>query len=365
MANEQRLAKSIVRDSLRPKEYESVLISTYPHTVGLAEAVTLECQKAGADPLMLLETDDTFYGQFRNYSIENLEKTSAHCLGLADYAKSYVWLGGPKDPSGMAKVPRERWEAMYRGEDAHTDKWLQTKPKSVGVALGQVTRERARQYGLNYARWKPNVEDAIAANYRQLESFGRTVAGLLTVPVGVRVRADNGTDLTFRLAGGARKAHVNDGVISDEDFAAENRDVSLPAGDVWVAPVEDSANGSFVSDLRLPLMGKLVEGLSWTFENGRVTDFTAKRNLALAQTGWDAATGAKDMFGTFALGLNRKAKPGFLHNSIVAGAVTLGIGDNRGVDGANKSTFGSHGFLASADVEIAGKTVIEGGKWVI
>ena len=365
MANMQRLAKSIVRDSLRPREYEVVLVSTYPHTIELAEAVTLECQKAGADPLMLLETDDVFYGQFRNYPIENLEKTSAHCLGLAEYAQSYVWLGGPKDPSGMVKVPRERWAAMWKGEDAHTEKWLQTKPKSVGVALGQVTRERATQYGLNYARWKQTVEDSIAANYRQLESFGKTVSGLLSVPVNVRIRADNGTDLTFRLAGGARRAHVNDGVISDEDYATENRDASLPAGDVWVAPVEDSANGTFVSDLRLPLMGKLIEGLAWTFENGRVTDFAAKKNLAVAQTGWDTATGAKDMFGSFGLGLNKRAKPGFLHNSIVAGAVTLGIGDNRGLDGANKATFGAHGFLASADVEIAGKTVIEGGQWVI
>jgi len=361
----QQLAKSIVKDSLRPKEYEVVTISTYPHTIELAEQVALECQKAGADPITLLETDEVFYGQYKNYSLDNLRKTSAHCLGLAEYTQSYVWLGGPKDPGRMAKVPRERWEAANEGEQAHTDKWLEKKPKSVGVALGQVTRERAARYGFNYASWKRSVENAIATNYRQMERFGRTIAGLLSVPVSVRVTADNGTDLRLRLAGSSRKPHVNDGVISDEDFAAENRDASLPAGDVWVAPVENSANGTIVSDVRIPQMGKLIEGLAWTFENGRVTDFAAKKNLALAQTGWETGTGAKDVLGSFALGLNAKAKPGFLQNSIVAGAVTLGIGDNRSLDGANKSSYGFYTFHASADVEIAGKTVIEGGRWVV
>ena len=365
MATNENLAKSIVRDSLRPKEYEVVTISTYPHTIDLAEQVALECQKAGADPITLLETDEMFYGQFKNYSLENLRKTSAHCLGLAEYTRSYIWLGGPKDPGPMAKVPKDRWEASNEGEQAHYEKTLVTKPKSVGVSLGQVTRERAARYGFNYATWMRTTEAAIAVNYRQMESFGKTVAGLLSGPVPVHLTADNGTDLTFRLAGGARKAHVNDGVISDEDLAADNREVSLPAGDVSVAPVENSANGTFVSDVRIPQMGKLIEGLAWTFRNGRVTDFTAKKNLSFAQTSWEMGTGAKDMFGTFGLGLNKKAKSGFLNNNIVAGTVTVGIGDNRSLDGANKSSYLFYGFHSSATVELAGKTVVRDGAWVI
>src|SRR3990172_566014 len=101
----QQLAKSIVKDSLRAKECEVVTISTYPHTIELAEQVALACQKAGADPITLLETDEGFYGQYKNYSLENLRKTSGHCLGLAAYTQSYIWLGGPKDPGRMATVP--------------------------------------------------------------------------------------------------------------------------------------------------------------------------------------------------------------------------------------------------------------------
>ncbi len=361
----QSLAKSIVQGSLRPKPYEAVVISTYPHTIDLAEQVALECQKAGADPALWLDTDAVFYGQFKNYSDENLERVSAHCVGLLDYVNSYVWLGGPKDPTGMRRVPQEKFAAMYRGEQPHHDKSLQKKPKSVGVSIGQVTRERAKTYGFNYAKWKAEVEGAIATDYRKMESFGKTIAGLLTVPVAVHVTADNGTDLTFRLAGLPRRADVNDGVISDDDLAAGNADTGLPAGSVYVAPVEESANGTFVTDVSQPSQGRLVEGLAWTFENGRVVDFTAKKNLANAQTGWDGATGARDMFAWISLGINRRAKPGFLHGGIGWGAVTVAIGDNRDFGGRNESSYGWGGVLGTATVEIAGKRVIEGGRWTI
>ncbi len=364
MVTMQRLARSIVRDSLRPKEYEPVIISTYPHMMELAEQVHLECQKVGADPFMVLDTDAAFYGQFKNYSEDNLRKVSAHCLGIAEYARSYVWLGGPRDPGPKARVPREKFAAMFEGEQAHEDKNREKKPKTVVVALGMVTRERARVYGFAYAPWKTSVEDAIAVDYGKLQKAGMRAAGLLASPAEVRVRAENGTDLRFRLAGPARRADINDGVISDEDVAAGNSEAELPAGEVSLAPVEESAQGTFVCDVGLPQVGRVIEGLSWTFKDGHAVEFTAKRNLAAAQTNWEGATGDRDMFAHFGVGLNPRSRPGFLQSGTVAGAVSVGIGENRGAGGRNASSYGFEGTLVSGTVEIDGKVVIDRGKWV-
>ncbi len=344
------------------------MISTYPHTIELAEQVALECQKAGADPAMWLDTDAVFYGQFKNYSEESLRRVSAHCVGLLDYVDSYVWLFGPRDPAPMAKLPGSRFAAMFEGEKAHSDKAFEKMPKNVAVAIGQVTRERARTYGFNYAKWKAMVEAATVVNTDRLASLGKLVAGLLSQPVDVRVSAPNGTKLKFRLAGPARKPYVHDGVISDEDLAvgtAASRSVDLPTGEVGVAPVEESAKGTFVADVGVPSRGKLVEGISWTFRDGKVTEFSAKRNVRFAQTNWDEASGRKDMFGGIGLGLNPKALPGFLQNGIVSGTVTVGIGDNRETGGANDSSYGFAAPLAHGTVEIGGKTVIRDGSWII
>lgn len=364
MVTAQRLAKSIVRSSLRPKEFEPVVISTYPHTIELAEQITLECQRLGADPLMVLDTDAAFYGQFKSYSDANLKTCSSHCTGLLEYVRSYVWLGGPEDPGPMARTPREKFAAMFEGENAHYEKSLVKKPKNVNVAVGTVTRERARVYGFNYAKWKGMVEAAIAVDYGRLERAGKRASSLLSSGAEVRVTADNGTDLRFRLAGAGRRVEVNDGVISDEDLAAGSTDASLPAGEAWVAPVEASAQGTFVSDVGIPQMGRLIEGLAWTFQDGRVVELTAKRNLAASQAGWETGTGAKDMFGSFAVGLNPRVRPGFLQNAAAAGTVTIGIGENRGIGGTNASSYGFASQLSSATVEIGGRVVIDRGRWV-
>ncbi len=328
----------------------------------MAEGVALECQKAGADPFMVLDTDKVFYGQFKNFSEENLKKVSAHCLGLAEYTRSYVYLGGPKDPGPMARVPRPKFAAMFQGEQAHTEKNLEKKPKTVGVSIGQVTRERARVYGFNFAKWKRSVEDAIAVNYPRLQASGAKAASLLRQPAHVRVRADNGTDLRFRLVGEPRNPEVDDGVISDEDLAAGNTEATLPAGSVFVAPDEESAQGTFVSDVGIPQVGRVIEGLSWSFKDGRVVDFTAKRNVVAAQTNWEEGSGDRDRFASLGLGLNPRGKAGYLLSTFVSGAVTIGIGENRGLGGKNASSYGFGGTLVSGTVEIDGKTVIDRGK---
>src|SRR5207245_3550168 len=175
------------------------------------------------------------------------------------------------------------------------------------------------------------------------ESLGNLVAGFLSRPVDVRVKADNGTNLKFRLAGPDRKAYVRDGVISDEDLAAGtsvSRSVALPTGEVGVAAVENSAKGTFVADVAVPSRGRLVEGIAWTFHNGKVTEFTAKRNLPFAQTNWEGATGAKDMFGGGAVGRNPKALPGFLQNDTVSGTFRIRIGGSQAAGGSHDSSDG-------------------------
>ncbi len=368
MPTASSIAKSIVSQSLRPKPDEVVLIAAYPHSLDVAEAVALECQKAGADPGIFLTTDAMFYGQYKNYTTDSLRQVSGHCVGPLEYVDSYVWFAGPKDPAPMATVPKEKFAAGFEGEKAHSDKALEKLPKNVVVTLGAVTKERAKAYGFNYPKWRATVEAAMTVNPEKMSGLGQRLAGPLSAPTSARVTADNGTDLRFRLAGEARRPHLFDGVISDEDLAlgtAAGRSVTLPAGQTAVAPIETSAEGVFVADLPVPQRGRLIEGLSWTFQDGRVTDFTAKRNLAMAQTNWEEARGAKDLLGAFGFGLNPKAKPGFLENQIASGTVFVGIGENRDLGGTNDSSYGFSASLARGTVEIGGKRVLEDGKWVL
>jgi len=354
------IAKSVVNECLRARPGEAISISTYPHTIELANELAAECYRADAEPLMLLDTDEFFYDQFKLLTEEQLRRPSPHCLGLADYVTASIWLGGPKDPKGMQRVPASKWTAYYEGEDPHYNKMLEKKTRSVGLSLGSVTRERARTYGFSYATWKRSVEDGLKVKYADLQRIGKVVGALLSLPQKVQVTAPNGTDLRFRLE--TRKAHVNDGIIDDEDIAAGNTSVNLPAGDVSIAPEEISARGTIVGDVPIPLQGKLVEGLAFTFADGRVTQIDGKRNAKLVQDGFAGGTGDKDRLASLTVGLNPKLRPGFLTSSLARGVVTVGIGDNRGLGGTNKASWGFYASVANATLTVGGKTIVDGGK---
>ncbi len=64
------------------------------------------------------------------------------------------------------------------------------------------------------------------------------------------------------------------------------------------------------------------------------------------------------------MGLNPSAAYGFLINSIVAGAVTVGIGDNHSEGGRNNSNF--HLALTSGNASLIadGKELLKNGRLV-
>lgn len=171
-----------MRESLRAQPDEPILVTASPHTVDLATAVAVEAYRAGADPAILFENDAFYYALFKHLTDAQLRKTSAHCLGLADYVRGYVWLQGVEDPSGMRRVPQPKFAAMFEGEEAHHRKSLEKKPKSVGVSLGLVTRARARTYGFNFAAWKRMMEAAIAVDYEEMGRAGKAVLARLQRP---------------------------------------------------------------------------------------------------------------------------------------------------------------------------------------
>ncbi len=357
---EERIASRVVNECLGIGAGDVVVISTFPHTIPLANAIAMECYKQDADPLTVLDTDDVFYGHLRTLSEESLKNTSEHCLGLADYVKYYVWLGGPEDPSPMKEIPEAKFSALFEGEKAHWDKSLELRSLSAGLSIGQVTPQRAQTYGFDYDAWKRMIEAAMEVSPKELAEQGKRLAPLLGGEGSVRVTAPNGTDLRFRLGG--REPHVFDGILDAEDIGKGSLSVGLPSGGIEVAVLEDTAEGTVVFDVPAPQVGVLIKEMKWVFEDGKLVEISAKENEKSIKGLYEGASGDKDKLGALTIGLNPKAKTGYLENAIPRGAVTLSIGDNRELGGKNDSNWGFAGTLSRATLEINGKAIVKDGK---
>lgn len=154
----------------------------------------------------------------------------------------------------------------------------------------------------------------------------------------VRITASDGTDLTFRIKG--RPILVADGRIDDADLKRGDVGLNIPDGEVFLAPIENSADGFIVFDWVAIHGFGLVKTLKVKFEDGRVVWFDSPQKK-IFQKFLDANTGEKDRIAELGIGTNPAAE--FIGETIVDekifGSVHIAIGNNTGAyHGKNKAS---------------------------
>ncbi len=72
-------------------------------------------------------------------------------------ATVWIGIGGPEDPTKFREVPSSRLEPFFEGDKPLVDKTIERKIRVLQVLLGDVTPQRAKAYGFDYARWLKNT----------------------------------------------------------------------------------------------------------------------------------------------------------------------------------------------------------------
>lgn len=359
-----KLAANLVNNCLRIGSSDNVSIFFYPHTTELAEDIATECFRVGADAALIAYTDRFYETYMKLLPVESLRRPSVYCRGLTELSTAQFWVGSAYDPAVYRRVPPEKLAAANEGETAaHYKPSRERKVRSLFLELGLVTRPRAKRYGFSFPTWARVVREASAVPADKLRADGKKVAAILGTADTIRITANGGTDLEFAVGG--RPAFVHDGVVDDDDIAAGSLDASIPAGNVSISPIETSANGTVSFNVPQPWAGRLIRKLEWRFTDGKVTSFTGDANTLALRKEWEASSGDKDRIGSFSIGLNPKAKFGFLSNVLVRGAVSVAIGGNEYEGGTNKLGYYFGQSLRGATVEVDGKPVVRDGRLLV
>lgn len=157
----------------------------------------------------------------------------------------------------------------------------------------------------------------------------------------IHITADDGTDLTLSIKG--REALRDDASpIKDKSTGGH---YNFPAGEVYVSPVETSAEGVIIFDYVLPSGFGLIRDLKIVFRKGKVVDFSARDDGAEKFRKFlDINTGEKDRIGELGIGCNPGAD--FIGTTIVDekifGSIHIAIGWNRGPAFKGKNEASSH-----------------------
>ncbi len=171
----------------------------------------------------------------------------------------------------------------------------------------------------------------LAADYREVARLAQGLAARLEGANEVRITSDSGSDLRFHIAG--RPVHQDCGILTEPGSFG-----NLPAGEVFVAPVEESAEGRLVVDLSIADL-VLEEPVALTFQAGRVTRIEGgaaarvlERRLALDP--W------APVVGEFGLGANPRARirGRVTTDEKVLGTAHIALGANTQFGGKNPAS---------------------------
>jgi aminopeptidase len=361
MSGYQEIARGIVRICARVREDEAILIVGRQDNLHFCELIAFECSKVGASPIVSVESDSYVHRLLSETPIEFLKKTAKHMLALIRSCDVIITVGMErKDPAVFSDLPEERLAAYRMGRKPWIDVVYDGQRRLVGTDFP--TKEQAAAYGLEFRAFHDVYWRAMAVDYKALMRRASKVAQTLRKAGEVHITSAKGTDVVVGFQG--RTIHIEDGVIDEADVAAGHPFANLPAGEVYVAPLEDRSDGRVIFDLAFH-RGNKIEDLEVEFHAGTIRPIKAACGLEVFCEVLENSQGDKDKIGELGIGLNPEIEKviGFaLLDEKIMGTVHLAIGDNRFMGGVNDSDLHWDLVIQSPTVVAAETLLIEDGS---
>lgn len=367
----RRIAQALVADSMsigkrQDGKFESVSIvynGTDPTCEELAMMVEEECWRRGAYTICRRYSSSRSRLRYELTPEESLREMDPLGKALAETMDVRIFIGEDEDPSWSegieekVKLTAPTRQRLLEIMDGRGVRW---------VYFGWPVAGAAKAYGLPVSTFRRIFFNSIKMSFsKELMDLCNYYKSALLGKDRVRITSDD-TDLTFSIKG--RPVIVDDGIISKEDMDAGDTGLNIPAGEVFVAPLENSAEGQIrFPVVVIPGFGR-VEGLNLTFSKGKVVDYAAEKGKEKFRRFLDANTGEKDRIAELGIGTNPGAE--FTNGSIIVDekiyrTIHIAIGNNTGsYHGTNKAS--SHldmiKDMSKGSLIIDGKKVMENGE---
>jgi leucyl aminopeptidase (aminopeptidase T) len=307
-----------------------------------AETAVLVCMgvKAGESVLIVVDTPQRDFGPL----------FAAPCLAAG--AEPLILEMTPRESHGQ-----EPPEAVARAMLA-ADVILMPTTKSLSHTAARLAATRAGARIASMPTITPAVMGrTLSADYDEIERRNERLLGVLGGKGRVRLGSPAGTDLAFSIEGRTFRA---DGGINHRpgDFA------NLPAGEVYVAPVEGTAAGVLVVDGSMAGVGLLANPIELVVSDGSVVETRGGEEAEelerlITPRGWDARNVAE-----LGIGTNETAtvSGNVLEDEKVLGTCHVALGDNSTFGGRVSVASHLDGVVRGPTLEVDGVVVLDGGE---
>lgn len=202
------------------------------------------------------------------------------------------------------------------------------------------------------------LDREMSVDYEQIAAFTLSLAKRLRGSSTARVTTALGTDLRLSLAG--REWKTDTGKLRGQGVFG-----NLPAGETFIAPIEDSAEGMLVIDKCLPGL-LLSEPVRMVFEKGRVAHIEGGAGAEYLQKAFAQHGDAARVIAELGIGTNPMARlqGNIITDEKVLGTIHVAIGRNDFIGGTNVAATHIDGVVSQPTLVIDDKVLIDNGEHV-
>jgi aminopeptidase len=318
----RRLAEVLVSYSGGVRAGDLVVLQGPMHVEPLLEQLYAAVLQAGGHPTVRCapELEDLLFAEGSDAQIE--WQTPAE---QQDIEQTDVWIviDAPSNTKALTSVEPEREARVQRARLPLRERYLERALAGElrWVLTAYPTNAAAQDAEMSLAQYKELVYAAAflddgdpVARWRAFAGELERVAELLNTKQELRFVAE-GTDLTFAVGG-------------DRTWLPSDGHENFPDGEVFTAPLDDSAEGEITFTFPAVFSGRQVDDVRLRFHEGQVVDASASRGEEFLREMVALDDGARRV-GELAFGLNdavRVFTRNILFDEKIGGTMHLALG---------------------------------------
>ena len=259
-------------------------------------------------------------------------------------------INGEEPPAQIAEL-MQKFDVVFcptAKSLTHTDARRSASAKGVRIATFPGITKDVMIRGMN-------------ADYKAISKRTIKLQKILEKGKEIRVTAQAGTDISFKIAG--RKIIPSKGL-----FHAKGESGNLPTGETFLAPVEGTSNGVFVVDGSMAGLG-LIQNANIRIEvkDGFATKISGGNVAKKLKTMLDKAGKEARNIAEFGIGTNDSAKLSgvLLEDEKVMGTIHIALGNNVSMGGSVNVPIHLDGVVKKPTVWMDEKLLMKDGKLLV
>jgi len=282
---------------------------------------------------------------------------------IVDVADWYILMTGSRFDASILQKPelRERLIEIQKASKWSMDTLLQLclEKKTHLVAFLDPNLQQAQALGKSYEETREMFLASLDIDYKALTGLGDRIINIMKNGGEICLTGPKGTDLKFRADG---RFWINDDSKPSPPSAPVTQYIhNLPVGEVFVAPIEDSAHG-VICPKDFP--GSIVTGFRIEFKGKEKAVVSAEKGFDYMKPRLDKATGNPYSIAEFAFGTNPCGDM-LLATEKAYGTCHVAIGQNTWLGGKNECSLHLDFLIDNPTVTIDEKPVLKNGKFMV